>query len=286
VSKCNSAATRLPVGVEGWFCRDGNWAEREGGSDTRLGTSWLKFSRRACSRMLLLMTLNWLDWPGPKGNSEPCCGACNPARRLFSPFFVPWISFLLRVPGRWAVCVARARSKFRWWWSGVWRVRAVPAKGSFWRGNLATCGDCAADRARQIQAQMQCPRGGGGGALALTAYLPPSIVASLQVEHLHTSHRYHSSRWEDYDTTGHLTVDRALVGLVATNALGKLFRRGQDSTVFDTFLTLRLTPKMPTADLISVWGQAASGYVSEAPISAHYLLQTEPPGTSIQKSLL
>jgi hypothetical protein len=124
VSKCNSAATRLPVGVVGWFCRVGIWAEREAGSDKRLGTSWLKFSRRACSRMLLLMTLNWLDWPGPKGNSEPCCGACNPARRLFSPFFVPWISFLLPVPGRWAVCVARARSKFRWWWSGVWRERA------------------------------------------------------------------------------------------------------------------------------------------------------------------
>jgi hypothetical protein len=124
LSKCNSAATRLPGGVEGGFCRDGIWAEREAGSDKRLGTSWLKFSRRACSRMLLLMTLNWLDWPGPKGNSEPCCGACNPARRLFSPFFVPWISFLLPVPGRWAVCVARARSKFRWWWSGVWRERA------------------------------------------------------------------------------------------------------------------------------------------------------------------
>jgi hypothetical protein len=50
-------------------------------------------------------------------------------------------------------------------------------------------------------------------------------------------------------------VDRALVGLVATNALGKLVRRGQDSMVFNTYPTSKLTPKMPTADLISVWGR-------------------------------
>lgn len=37
------------------------------------------------------------------------------------------------------------------------RVRAVPAEGSFWRGNLATWGDCAADMeaGREIQAQMR-----------------------------------------------------------------------------------------------------------------------------------
>jgi hypothetical protein len=132
----------------------------------------------------------------------------------------------------------------------------------------------------RARSRPRCPRGRGGGALALTAYLPPSIVASLQVEHLHTSHRYHSSRWEDYDTTGHLTVDRALVGLVAIPTRTRRWR------LITQLLLCRLTSKMPTADLISVWGQAASGYVSEAPISAHYLLQTEPPGTSIQKNLL
>lgn len=96
------------------------WLSGEIGQKGGQRATKMKFSRRPCWR---LMTLNALVQAGCRQGESRRVLWCNPAKDSSSPVFVPWVSPSLPRPGSLGRFVlVSARSKFGWWWSGVWAL--------------------------------------------------------------------------------------------------------------------------------------------------------------------